>query len=103
MDLIKIMEIKPKEVNKIINRNEKSKFQNCFQCKFFPKKINILITDNTILDSIKFKIEKYYWDKENIEVIEFRCRYLRKRISQAIKPFRTNSCLCFNLKKELIK
>ena len=97
------MEITEKGIKKIIKRNEKSKFQNCFQCKFFPKKINIQITTNTIFNSVKFKIERYYWNKENIEVLEFRCRYLGKRISQAIKPFRTNSCLCFNLKLELIK
>ena len=89
-----------KELKKIIKKNEKSEYQNCFKCEWFPK-------NNKLEASIKaigiFKIDRhisaFFWSMRNIEVIAFRCNYLRKRVSEAIKPWRTNSCLCFRPKE----
>ena len=69
---------------KLIKKLQKSKFQNCFQCKWFPKDLSRAYT------SIG-----WCWNVENIESLNFRCKYLRKKVSQALEPFRTNSCICF--------
>ena len=94
------MELKLKELKQIIEKNKKSKFQNCFQCKWFPKE-NILeksLTARGIFQIYK-SIEPFFWSIQNVEVINFRCGYLRKGLSEAIDIWRTNSCLCFRKSK----
>lgn len=84
-----MVELTQKQLDKLINKNKKSKFQNCYQCKYFPKDLN-----NT-LGKVSKSTSEWFWNVQNVEVITFRCKYLRKRVSEAIKPFRTNSCICF--------
>lgn len=84
-----MVEIDDKVIKKLVKKHMKSKHQNCFQCRFFPYNYG------------KIMINKYYlsigwsWGVENIEKLNFNCQYLKKRVSQATKPVRTNSCLCF--------
>ena len=95
------MEIDEKSIEKWVKKNIKSKFQNCFQCKFFPYYSNqIDYNKESKIFGVNISIAKWYWNKENIEVLTFRCQYLRKRISQSLKVFRTNSCLCFENNKK---
>ena len=80
-----------KEVEKIVKKGKKSKFQNCFQCEYFPK-----------LDAPFANFHKTIgmcWRVPDIESLRFRCRYLRKKVGQEIKPFQSNHCLCFELKR----
>ena len=78
------MEIK--EIEKIIEKGKKSEFQNCFQCKYFPKPNERMYID-----------VGWVWRVPNIKRLNFRCRYLGKRTSQCLKPFQTNYCMCFKL------
>lgn len=78
-----------KEIEKIIKKGEKSKFQNCFQCRYFPK------PNKSMYVSVGWA-----WRVPDVEQLEFRCRYLRKNLSQELKPFQSNHCLCFELKEE---
>lgn len=83
------MDIDQKELDKLIKKNVKSKFQNCFQCEWFPKDISKSIF------IIPYKSIGWSWGVENVESLEFRCKYLSKKTSQAIKPVQTNHCMCF--------
>ncbi len=76
------------EIDELIKKNEKSEFQNCFQCEWFPKDISKSIGK-------PYKSIGYAWGIPNIEMVEFRCKYLMKRVGQEIKPFKSNHCLCF--------
>lgn len=80
--------INQKELNEMIKKGVKSKYQNCFKCNWFPKSISKNIIK-------PFKSIGYEWGIPNIEQIEFGCKYLNKRVSQSIKPFQSNHCLCF--------
>ena len=82
--------INQNELNEIIKENIKSKFQNCFQCKWFANDISKSIMN-------PYKSIGFCWSIPNIEKVEFRCKYLSKKVSQAIKPFQTNHCICFKL------
>jgi len=86
MNIIKMNE---KEFDKIIKKIKKSKFQNCCNCSFFPK-------FNASLSNFEVVIHRWYWQIENIKCIDFRCTYLRKRVSQSIEPFKSNCCLCYH-------
>jgi hypothetical protein len=83
------MEINQKELDNVIKKNLKSKFQNCFQCKWFPKDLSKSIMK-------PYTSIGWCWSVPDIEQLEFKCKYLNKKVSQAIKPWRTNSCICFN-------
>ena len=73
-------------IEKLIKKNKKSKFQNCFQCKWFPKPDERMYLDIG-----------WSWRVPDVESLNFRCRYLGKKVGQATKPVQTNHCLCFTL------
>jgi hypothetical protein len=79
-----------KTIEKLVKKNLKSKFKNCFQCKYFPYHTKITLT--------LYSIEKlgWYYGLENIEKLHFRCVYLRKKTTVATRVFRDNYCLCFD-------
>ena len=79
------------KLESIIDQIKQSEYQNCCNCKYFPK----------IHNDINIVIEKWFWSVENVECIVFNCRYLRKRISQSIKPFKSNCCLCYKENTEI--
>lgn len=77
------------EVIQFVKQIKKSEFQNCCNCKFFPLNYNSNYRGNFYFDI------GWVWGVPNTERIEFTCQYLEKRVSQAIKPFKSNCCLCF--------
>ena len=78
-----------KIIAKLVKKNIKSKFQNCFQCKYFP------YHNKTSLTLYRINNLGWYYGIENIEKLYFRCAYLRKLTAVATRVFRTNFCLCF--------